>query len=121
MIINNNELFCSFIQIEDYVYECMKCGVRLVIQDNSDQPPLLPCSAPISNYSASGIKSFMGDYVNSEELCSEEEIDKRHNICSGCEFFTNNSCMKCGCSLSRDRIYMNKLAMKDQSCPINKW
>lgn len=120
-MIINDELFCSFVQIESYLYECIKCGVRLTVEDQIENPPLIPCSAPIANYSASGIKSFMADYVNNEDLCNEKEIDRRHNICSGCEFFSSNSCIKCGCSLSRDKIYMNKLAIKNQSCPIDKW
>lgn len=120
-MITNDDFFCTFIKLEDHAYECAKCGVRLVIQDDSDIPPLLPCSSPIVNYSAANIKDFMSNYTNNEELCSEEEIDRRHSICSSCEFFSNNSCAKCGCSLSRDKIYMNKLAVKSQSCPLDKW
>lgn len=116
-----NELFCTFIKLEDTVYECIKCGIRLVTKDDIEEPPLLPCSAPITNYSASGVKDFMSNYINNEELCSEEEIDRRHSICFSCEFFSNNSCTKCGCLLGRDKIYMNKLAVKSQSCPLDKW
>jgi hypothetical protein len=53
--------------------------------------------------------------------CSQEQIDARLAICQGCEFYKNNSCLKCGCALSRDRNYMNKLYWADKSCPIGKW
>lgn len=53
--------------------------------------------------------------------CTQEQIDSRLEICKGCEFYKNNSCLKCGCSLSRDRNYMNKLYWADKSCPIGKW
>jgi len=53
--------------------------------------------------------------------CSQEQIDSRLAICQGCEFYENNSCLKCGCTLNRDKNYMNKLLWADQSCPVGKW
>lgn len=53
--------------------------------------------------------------------CSQEQINDRMNICQSCEFFQNNTCLQCGCALSRDKVYMNKLLWADQSCPIGKW
>jgi hypothetical protein len=53
--------------------------------------------------------------------CSQEQIDSRLAICQQCEFYQDNSCLQCGCVLSRDRTYMNKLYKADQSCPIGKW
>ena len=55
------------------------------------------------------------------QQCSEDQINERMNICQGCEFFQNNTCLQCGCALSRDKVYMNKLLWADQSCPIGKW
>lgn len=52
---------------------------------------------------------------------SDEEILRRHAICTGCEFFVNDSCGKCGCPISRDRKFVSKLAWADQSCPVGKW
>lgn len=57
-------------------------------------------------------------------------INKRYSICLGCEhysFVKNSSdgikgqCNKCGCNLSDKKIFLNKLAWKDQQCPIKKW
>jgi len=56
-----------------------------------------------------------------KKQCSQEQIDERMEICKGCEFYQNNTCLKCGCALSRERNYMNKLLWADQSCPVNKW
>lgn len=53
--------------------------------------------------------------------CTKEQIEERMNICQSCPFYENNTCLKCGCSLSRDQVYMNKLNWADQSCPIGKW
>jgi hypothetical protein len=52
---------------------------------------------------------------------SDEEILRRHAICTGCEFFVNDSCGKCGCPVARDRKFVSKLAWADQSCPVGKW
>jgi hypothetical protein len=59
--------------------------------------------------------------LTNKKQCTQEEIDARMDICKGCEFFKNNTCMKCGCALSREKNYMNKLLWADQSCPIKKW
>jgi hypothetical protein len=59
--------------------------------------------------------------VSNGKPCTQEQIDTRLEICKGCEFYKNNSCLKCGCSLSRDKNYMNKLYWADKSCPIGKW
>jgi hypothetical protein len=57
----------------------------------------------------------------SDNLCSKEEIDYRLNICNNCEYYKNDSCLLCGCTVIRDKNYNNKLAHKNKSCPINKW
>lgn len=121
MIINDDALFCSFIKISDKTYECSKCGVNLVVQDEIDHPPLIPCSAPLFDFSAVGVRDFISNHTDTNNLCDEEEIEDRHNICKSCEFFLNNSCTQCGCLLSRDKIYMNKLAIKSEACPLDKW
>lgn len=53
--------------------------------------------------------------------CSQEQIDERLAICNGCEYYENNQCLQCGCAISRDRVFGNKLAFKDKECPIGKW
>jgi hypothetical protein len=123
MIINEDSIFCSFVQTDSYTYECYKCGISLVVQDKIEEPPLIPCSAGLAKYSAGDVRNFISNNTsaNIEDLCSEEEIQQRHTICKGCEFFSNNTCTECGCVLSRDKIYLNKLAIKNQSCPKNKW
>ena len=54
-------------------------------------------------------------------MCSEEQINERLKICNSCEYYKDNSCMLCGCVVIRDANYTNKLAHKDQACPIMKW
>jgi hypothetical protein len=58
---------------------------------------------------------------NPNNLCSSEQIEQRLAICNTCEYFKNNSCLLCGCTIVREANYQNKLAHKDQKCPADKW
>ena len=50
-------------------------------------------------------------------------IDTRHIICLSCSSYNkeDKECSECGCSLSRKKEFMNKLAWQDQRCPLGKW
>lgn len=61
------------------------------------------------------------NHNNENNICSQEQIEQRLSICKTCEYFQNNSCLLCGCTVIRDANHKNKLAHKDQSCPANKW
>lgn len=54
---------------------------------------------------------------------SQQLINDRYSICRNCEKFDliNSQCLVCGCNISTKKIFMNKLAWKDQKCPENKW
>lgn len=59
--------------------------------------------------------------TENSDQCTQEQIDQRMKICEGCEFYKENQCLKCGCSLNREKNYMNKLYSAKQNCPIGKW
>lgn len=75
------------------------------------------------------IKSLCNHIKTGMQKSSKEEIKNRYKICQGCEFFNFKSkdhqikatCDICGCSLSDEKIILNKLAWKDQACPEGKW
>ena len=50
-------------------------------------------------------------------------IDLRHHICLECNEYDkkNKQCLECGCDINRERTLFNKLAWKDQKCPLEKW
>lgn len=55
--------------------------------------------------------------VNGVLLASQEEMEKRFNLCVACEYLIpeQSRCIKCGC-------YMNmKTRLQASKCPINKW
>lgn len=68
------------------------------------------------------LSALSNENQNTErKQCNQQQIDFRLSICETCEFYQNNSCLQCGCALSRDRNFKNKLFWADQSCPIGKW
>jgi hypothetical protein len=117
----NDDLFCNFIYMDDY-FECSKCGAIVYIVDSNPEPPLWPCSNPVLRSTNTGkdILDFMNNHSRTN-LTDEGTINYRHSICKSCDFFENNSCSKCGCAITKDRNYINKLATQDESCPISKW
>lgn len=54
-------------------------------------------------------------------MASDEEIERRFAICSGCEWLVNGACSKCGCPARREKAYLSKLSWADQKCPVGKW
>jgi hypothetical protein len=122
----NNFSLCQFIEIDYNLYLCENCGVRVTSYD--DNYPVLICATrslpnieDIQSY-IDTIKKPDGDR-NKEELCTEDQIMDRLNVCNSCEFFNKKQsvCDKCGCFLSKQRLFMNKLALSKASCPIEKW
>jgi hypothetical protein len=58
----------------------------------------------IIEWSASGFKTCEGD-----------ELNKRLELCSSCEYLINNRCLKCGCFVEV------KTRLATSKCPISKW
>ena len=57
---------------------------------------------------------------------SQFTINTRFQICYGCDSFDTKNlplmeCSECGCSISKKKEFMNKLAWGDQKCPLGKW
>lgn len=69
------------------------------------------------------IKSLWFHIYNGFPKATKQEILYRHGICVACEYFNHekSECNVCGCALSKDSKFLNKLAWADQECPKNKW
>ena len=58
----------------------------------------------------------MKERVKAVMLHDQDIIDKRWDICKGCEFLTDNDkCQKCGCFMKV------KTRIATVACPIGKW
>lgn len=58
------------------------------------------------------------DMLNpNEKRSSEDEFQRRMDICRSCEFFRvkTETCRKCGCFMKL------KTKLERSHCPINKW
>jgi hypothetical protein len=54
---------------------------------------------------------------------TQQQIDYRFSVCNSCDKFdkNNSECFICGCNINNKKIFLNKLAWADQSCPLGKW
>ncbi len=50
---------------------------------------------------------------------SEEEYQRRVNICQACEFYRDENCLKCGCRLLGKIVA--KCRWATETCPVGKW
>lgn len=148
---NLYDFTCEFIRIDNDEYRCKNCGMKisykglekpimLCLQKIKNNDPEqfgirvlstetqdrkveeIPTEPPslmqrVINFSKAAASHAMAG----NPKCTDAQIQERYDICKTCEFFKNNICTKCGCSLVREKIYMNKLAWADQSCPVGKW
>lgn len=69
------------------------------------------------------IKALIWHAYSGFPKSSQKLINERFAICNECENFEKNiaQCLMCGCNINQKKIFMNKLAWKDQKCPISKW
>lgn len=125
-------IICEFVQIAYNTARCIRCGNTIQILDGMEGFPAFPCRSEISeafknsSVDTSIIKKHTSNrdvstYDANLEQCSEQQIQERYNICRTCEYFDNNTCSQCGCVLSRDKVFFNKLLWKNESCPEQKW
>ena len=118
----NTKMFC-FKKIKDYSIVINKLGnpnykepIELKPGDNL-QDVVLGEAMKISDE----ILAEKNVAKSPDNMCTQEQIQARMAICEQCEYYKDNACSLCGCRVVREANYMNKLAHKDQKCPIDKW
>jgi len=72
-------------------------------------PPPIPDMAKSLYY---GVMDWAKDGFKTQ---TQQETDRRLEICTGCEHFKDGRCMVCGCFLKF------KAALSTGTCPIGKW
>lgn len=121
---------CEF-ELKNNVYICKHCGYSTKLANihhhcliMREEPPSLPHRA--INF----VKATTNHVLAGSPKSSLEEINKRLTICKDCPLFKKYSeepihgvCMheSCGCNISDTNRFLNKLAWKDQKCPLDKW
>lgn len=116
---------CEYKQ-ENGQYICIHCGFtakKNILRNCTRGPNILQKAI---NF----LPAVTGHVMDGLDKCSEEEIKERLDICKTCELFriyTENPlhgiCTheSCGCNITDQKNFLNKLAWKSQQCPINKW
>lgn len=146
---NMYDFTCDFVRTGPNLYRCQVCNLEVssvgidkpmmicpakttmnnpanygvtmtnIADPNEQAPPTQP--PPLLNKVLNFTKAASQHALRGSPKCTDDQIQERYNICLSCEHFQNNTCSKCGCTLMRERAYMNKLAWADQSCPVGKW
>lgn len=121
---NNDLFFCNFATNNMVDFICVVCGRQLRAIETQTEMPKFICLGPATGKDLIGqIKTLARSTANTSanSLCTREQIDKRYNICASCPHFKNGTCALCGCPLTKERDFINKLAFKREECPEGKW
>ena len=135
-------MWCEFENVDQDAkpWKCKHCGYKCRVGHAKHvcrEPQAVQAQNVGPSFAQKAI-NFVGaaakDVVTGMKRCSDEEMDSRLKICKGskdegippCPFWTptkdgNGSCRSCGCPVSRDHVYRNKIAWKSESCPEGKW
>ena len=84
----------------------------------SNKPLSMPSTGQIlKNVGGSIVRNVQSIASGNPLNVSDEEKNKRLNICRGCEFFDKvaERCSKCGCYMAL------KTYLKAEKCPVGKW
>lgn len=90
--------------------------IRQLSESNKRNPmPSLP--KMVKNATGSVIKNVKSVIHGNNLNVSEDEKEKRLNICRACPYFekTQERCSQCGCFLSV------KTYLKAERCPLSRW
>lgn len=106
--------------------------VIIVPEESIPEPQPEPEMPVLTSRLATFGKAAISHFLKGSPTCSQEQIDERAKICLSCPFFAHQTgsatpgegyCMHegCGCNISTNMKYLNKLAWADQQCPDGKW
>lgn len=126
--------YCEFERVGERLV-CRRCGWGYVSKAEPHKArrsckvggPVPPSFAVrVANFT----KAAIAHQLAGNPTCTQEQIDERLAVCQTCELFRRDTkrpeigiCTHkdCGCNVSRENVYLNKLAWADQECPIGKW
>lgn len=119
---------CNF-ELKDNKYVCISCGYTSKVNAKKNCGGV-PIVKKVMNFTKAITKHTITSIVGEKVYCSESQIKDRLSICNNCNLFkkfneegtagicTHNSC---GCTISDNIVFLNKLRWADQECPLKKW
>lgn len=119
---------CDF-QPDGDGFKCTKCGFPVKKQATKKICRLELKEPTLMQKVANFIPQALTHEMSGKKECSKEQIQERLSICHQCEIFKpkpngiGGVCTHstCGCAISDEIQYFNKLAWADQECPLKKW
>ena len=107
---------CEF-ELKDNIWKCKNCGYTFKRNVNRE------CGPTLVQKSTNFTKAVTKHILNSGKYASEEEIARRFTICQNCPLFNGKICVheKCGCNVSQEKKFLNKLSWASEQCPLDKW
>lgn len=66
-------------------------------------------------------KATVGFALSGFKRTTDEERSRRLSLCQACEHFADNKCTKCGCGISTEAAFIDKLGWDSSRCPVGKW
>lgn len=110
-------------RVNGYGDECRGGQETHSVQRRQVSPlPQLVSPPPRLELAARFAKALIRHVATGAHMRTKEEIEailEQH--CKPCEHFTGGSCSKCGCAVNGDKKLLNKLAMRSEACPLEKW
>lgn len=131
---------CELLPEENF-FKCKLCGWKTTNKDVHRNCPIKLGIIPKNILHELQTPSFLNRVKNFGKAAvehikhgspksSQEQINDRLEICKGCPLFRvlreepiQGMCThtQCGCNITASQQFMNKLAWKDQQCPIGNW
>jgi len=117
--------YCDFHSV-DGLAKCSACDFRLPatgekIYRHCDKHGDCEHSLSLLEKAKNFAKSAISHVSSGMPMCTEQEVIRRHGICTGCEHYQDNTCAQCGCPITRNRKFISKLSWAGESCPVGKW
>lgn len=78
-------------------------------------------SPPVLQKAKTFARAILKHFTNKAKTRTKEEIQQLYAICKSCDWFSNDTCLKCGCPVTNGSRYRNKLKWDSEHCPIGKW
>lgn len=118
---------CEFKPCGENYYCCPVCGLRIHSKDPSGivtECPGPPTQKPpgilkkVTHYAQAVTKHI----TTGMETRTDEEVIQLLQLCELCEKYADGRCNVCGCRISAAKnAFINKLRMKSEHCPLEKW
>lgn len=129
--VNNNPEYFTPCKIQDTSKDEFAVDTKpSILPTPTIAPDNIPEEGPnLLQKAANFTKAITRHVAGGMNLCTGEQIQKRAEICFGCEFFRRNpdgesgvcSHLGCGCNINLRPKMLNKLAMPTEKCPVDKW